>query len=386
MRLPRVLAVLAVLSLSAFAENLNISKLVQFLESSQTFIRQGTMTDKELAGYLARVKLTERLDDRTIEDIQGRIKLGPKTLQALEKLRDESASLGTAAPLAAPVKPRPIPPPSSVDQAAILDEVREYALNYSASLPDFICTQVTRRYAAPPPGTKYGGPADSDPRWMSVDTLQIRLSFFQQKEQYTVVLIGNRVVNQDYQKVGGSKSFGEFGSMMREIFEPATQAHFEWDHWGTLRGKRVMAFAYHVSLDHSKYQLVVDNNQHIVTAYHGLVEVDPKSHAVMRITSEAENIPPEFPIREVKDVLDYDYTELSGHTFLLPLKAQVLMKSPEAWQRLDEEFRIYRKYSTDTDITFDTDPLPPLPDDKTKEQPATAPGAPTTAPAKKSGH
>ena len=382
MRFSRVLVVLFALSLAAFAENLSIAKLVQFLESSQTFIRQGTMTDKELAGYLARVKLTERLDDRTLEDIQGRIKLGPKTLQALEKLRDESTSLTVAAPLAAPVKPRPIPPPSSIDQASILDEVRDYALNYSRTLPDFICTQVTRRYAAPPPGTKYGGPADGDPRWMAVDTLQIRLSFFQQKEQYTVVLIGDKVVNQDYQKIGGSKSFGEFGSMMREIFEPATEAHFEWDHWGTLRGHRVMAFAYHVRLDRSKYQISVDNDRHITTAYHGLVEVDPKSHVVMRITSEAENIPPDFPVREVKDVLDYDYTELSGHTFLLPLKAQVLMKSSDVWQRLDEEFRIYRKYAADSDITFDTDPLPPLPEDKTKEQPATAPA---TAPAKKNG-
>jgi hypothetical protein len=293
-------------------------------------------------------------------------------LLALERLKEETATFVTAAPVAAPLKPRPIPPPSSEEQAAIISDVREYALNYSHTLPDFICTQVTRRYAAPPPGTKYGGPASSDPRWMSIDTLQIRLSFFQQKEQYTVVLIGNKVVNQDYQKVGGSKSFGEFGSLLQEIFELSTEAHFEWDHWGTLRGQRVMAFQYHVRLDRSKYQLVVDDSDRIVAAYHGLVEVDPKSHVVLRVTTEAENIPPEFPVKEAKDVLDYDYTELSGQKFLLPLKAQVLMKGSEAWQRLDEEFRIYRKYSADSDIKFDTDPIAPLPEDRTKEQPAPA--------------
>jgi hypothetical protein len=212
---------------------------------------------------------------------------------------------------------------------------------------------------------------------MAIDTLQIRLSFFQQKEQYTVVLIGNKVVNQDYQKVGGSKSFGEFGSMLQEIFERSTETHFEWDHWGTLRGQRVMAFQYHVRLDRSKYQLVVDGRDSIRAAYHGLVEVDPKTHVVLRVTTEAENIPPEFPIKEARDVLDYDYTELSGHTFLLPLKAQVLMKGAEAWQRLDEEFRIYRKYSAESDIKFDTEPLAPLPEDKTKEEPAApAPPAP----------
>ena len=384
MRLCRFLAVLLAFSPAVRAETLTVAKLVQFLESSEPLIQQGKMTDKELAGFLVRVKLSERLDARTLEDIESRLKLGAKTVQALERLRDESTSFTTAVPLAAPLKPRPIPPPSSVEQAAAIDDVREYALNYSRSLPDFVCTQVTRRYAAPPPGTRYGGPVGSDPRWMAIDTLQIRLSFFQQKEQYTVVLIGNKVVNQDYQKVGGSKSFGEFGSMLQEIFERSTEAHFEWDHWGTLRGQRVMAFQYHVRLDRSKYQLVVDDRDSIRAAYHGLVEVDPKTHVVLRVTTEAENIPPEFPIKEARDVLDYDYTELSGHSFLLPLKAQVLMKGAEAWQRLDEEFRIYRKYSAESDIKFDTEPLAPLPEDKTKEEPA-APAPPAPPAAKKSG-
>jgi len=387
MRFSRLLVVLVLLTVPVLAESLSIAKLVQFLESSQQFLQQGKMTDKELAGYLARVKLTERLDDRALEDIQGRFKIGPKTLQALEKLRDESASLTAAAPVAAPLKPKPIPPPSSVDQAAILEDVREYALNYSRSLPDFICTQVTRRFLAPPPGTKYGGPAGGDPRWYAQDTLQIRLSFFQQKEQYTVVLIGSQLVNQDYQKVGGAKSFGEFGSMMQQIFEPATETHFEWDHWGTLRGQRVMAFNYHVRLDRSQYHLVVDDKLKIIAAYHGLVEVDPKTHAVLRITAEAENVPADFPLKEAKDVLDYDYTELSGQKFLLPLKAQVMMKGTEVWSRLDEEFRVYRKYSAESDIKFDTEPIAPLPEDKTKETPA-GPGQPaaTTPPpaAKKS--
>ena len=378
MRFPCVLVVLLAFSLSVFAENLSVAKLVQFLDSSQTFIKEGKMTDKELAGYLGRVKLTERLDARTLEDIQGRFKLGPKTLAALEKLRDETASLGAAAPIVEAPKPRPIPPPSSVEQAAILDEVREYALNYSRTLPDFICTQVTRRFNAPAPGTKYGGPADADPRWYAQDTLQIRLSYFQQKEQYTVVLIGSQLVNQDYRKVGGAKSFGEFGSMMQQIFDPTTEAHFEWDHWGTLRGQRVMAFQYHVRLDRSKYELVVDDHLRITTAYRGLVEVDPKTHSVLRITAEAENIPSEFPVKAVKDVLDYDYTELSGQKFLLPLKAQVLMKGSDVWSRLDEEFRVYRKYSAESDIKFDTEPIAPLPEDKTKETPA-APATPAPA-------
>jgi len=135
-----------------------------------------------------------------------------------------------------------------------------------------------------------------------------------------------------------------------------------------------MAFSYHVSRSRSQYRLVVEDAKlSIITAYRGLVEVDPKTHVVMRVSTIAENIPADFPIRKAEDVLDYDYQDISGHTFLLPMKSQVLMSGGEVLTRLDEEFRLYCKYSAEAGITYDTDPLPPLPDDKTKETPATQP-------------
>lgn len=361
----RILGAVFVLTLAIPGWAMSIDQLVQFLQSSAEFIRKGQMTDKQVAGYLTSAKLDQRLDDRTVEEIEGRVQLGPKTIAALKSLETRTASLAVGSGLQPAAKPQPIPPPSAEEQAAILNDIREYALNYSKSLPDFICTQVTRRYGAARPGTRYGGSTDSDPSWHALDTLQIRLSYFQQKEQYKVILVNNTVVNQDYQKVGGSKSFGEFGSMLREIFEPATQAHFEWDHWGTLRRQRVMAFQYHVSKENSQSSIGVDDGKlHIITAYHGLVEVDPQTHVVLRVTTIAEGIPADFPVRSAEDVLDYDYQDLSGHTYLLPFKARVLMSDSETVQKIDEEFRLYRKYSADSEIKYDTDPLPPLPEEK----------------------
>jgi hypothetical protein len=369
----RLLAAVLVVALAATAQTLSVRQLIGFIQSSEQLIKEGKQTDSEVAKYLAKVKLTERLDDRTIEELQS-YGIGAKTLQALQALRDRTKDLMAAKPIAPEAPPTPIPPPSSEEQAAIITDVREYALGYSKNLPDFICTQVTRRYAAPMPGTRWGGSSLSGPSWQAQDVLQIRLSYFQQKEKYTVVLANNAVVNKDYEQMGGSKSFGEFGSMLREIFEPSTEARFEWDHWGTLRGKRVMAFSYHVLQSRSQYRLVVEDAKlSIVTAYRGLVEVDPDTHVVMRVSTIAENIPADFPIRKADDVLDYDYQEISGHTFLLPLKSQVLMSGGEVLTKLDEEFRLYRKYSAEAEIKYDTDPIAPLPDDKTKETPATQP-------------
>jgi hypothetical protein len=369
----RLLAAVFVVCLVAAAQTLNLQELVSFVQSSEKLIKEGKQTDAELAKYLAKVKLSERLEDRVIEELQSQ-GIGAKTLQALQALRDRTKDLMAAKPIVPQAPPTPIPPPSSEEQAAIISDVREYALNYSKNLPDFICTQVTRRYAAPMPGTRWGGSSLSEPSWQAQDVLQIRLSYFQQKEKYTVVLANNAVVNKDYEQMGGSKSFGEFGSMLREIFEPSTEARFEWDHWGTLRGKRVMAFSYHVLQSRSQYRLVVEDAKlSIITAYRGLVEVDPDIHMVMRVSTIAENIPADFPIRKADDVLDYDFQEISGHTFLLPLKSQVLMSGGEVLTKLDEEFRLYRKYSAEAEIKYDTDPIAPLPDDKTKETPATQP-------------
>jgi hypothetical protein len=302
--------------------------------------------------------------------------IGPRTLAALRRLRDQSQTLPAAKPIEPPAKPRQAPPPSSEEQAAIIDEVRAYALDYSKSLPDFICTQVTRRFLAPPPGTRFGGSADSEPSWQSQDTLTIRLSYFEQKEDYKPILVNNRITNQDYKSLGGSLVSGDFGSMMKEIFEPSSQARFEWDHWGTLRSKLAMAFAYHVEQARSQWHITYGAQLDIVPAYHGLVYVDPKSHEVVRVTLEAENLPAGFPVKMAQTILDYDSADIAGHRFLLPIKDLTLMRADDYLSKNETEFRMYRKYSAESELKFDAETPEPLPPEKTKETPATVPPPP----------
>src|ERR1017187_8846118 len=173
----RLFAAVLVVCLAATAGTLSVDQLYSFVRSSVQSSKEGKQTDKETADFLATTKLTERLDDRSVEQMES-LGIGQRTLAALRRLRDQSQTLAAAKPIEPPAPPRQAPPPSSEEQAAIIDEGRAYALDYSKSLPDFICTQVTRRYAAPPPGTRYGGNADSEPSWQSQDTLTIRLSYF----------------------------------------------------------------------------------------------------------------------------------------------------------------------------------------------------------------
>jgi hypothetical protein len=352
----RLLMGLAIGCAVAMAQTWTVERLSQFIQSSV----QLKQSDKDVAEYLSKVNLSEKLDDRAIERLQA-AGVGPRTLHALMALRDRSAHL--AAPKAAAPAPVyvPPPPPSAEEQAAIIGDVREYALNYSHNLPDFICTEVVKRSTAPKPRS-------GDPAWRDGDTLLIKLSYFDQKENYRLITINNSVTRQDYEKVGGAKSFGDFGSLMRGIFEPASQARFAFDHRSRLRECVVLAFRYHVDQANSRYEVRYEDGRHIVPAYGGQVLVDEETHQVLRVTVKAEGIPADFPVKSAETRLDYDFQELSGQRFLLPLQAMVEMSGDDYLTKNDEQFRIYAKYSADSSISFDTVAPPPLPEDKIKEK------------------
>ena len=366
----RLLAAVFAVCFVATAQTLSVKELVSFLQSSI----QLKQSDRDVANYLAKVKLKERLDDRAIEEMES-FGIGPKTVQALNALRDRTQALAAAAPIVPAAPPRPIPIPSSEEQAAIIGDMREYALGYSKNLPDFICTQVTRRYAAPKPGTRYGGSIGSDPAWQKLDELTIRLSYFEQKEDYKLILVNNTLAKQDYRNLGGSTSSGDFGSMLKEIFEPSTEARFEWDGWTTLRTHLQMAFNYHVSQARSQWHLVVkDAGLDIVPAYHGRIVVDKDTHVVLRVTLEADGIPEGFPIHRAKETLDYDFTDISGHTFLLPLKGQVEMEGGDYLTMNTLEFVLYKKYTAESEIKYAEAP-PEIPAEKTTETPVPKAGS-----------
>jgi len=259
------------------------------------------------------------------------------------------------------------PTPSSEEQAKLLGEVRHYASNYTHSLPNFICLEQTRRYADP-----YGREA-----WRLLDVFTARLSYFNQKENYKLASRNGRMVKDtSYESAGGALSEGDFGTTMRDIFDPASGASFAWEGGTTLRGHQTQVLSYRVPLRlyAIEYQgEQEDGVQRTKVAYRGSLFVDKESHTILRITHEAVNIPPSFPVRDARETLVYDFVRIGDSDFLLPLVAVLQMRiqtfSGAVWTKNVKEFRLYQKFSADAVINFDGKELPPLPLDKTKEQP-----------------
>jgi len=327
----------------------------------QTFIKSAVSMkndDRQVADAVRKLKLTNRLDARTVEELQG-LGAGPRTMAALRELITATASLPAAEPVtgAAVVT---IPPPDAAEQKKVLAEATQNALDYTKNLPNFICTQVTRRSVAP----------TGSQAWRPVDRIQEQLSYLDGKENYKVVMVNDRPVTEvSHTQLGGTTSSGEFGTMLSEIFSPETHTEFEWYRWGTLRSRRMHVYTFRVRQENSKYSIHDgESGRTIVAGYHGLIYVDRDTNVVTKIQMDCEGLEG-FPVSQVGLEMDYNFTKIGDNEYMLPLKAEVRSRAGRFLNKNEVEFRLYRKFGAEATIIFDTPD--PIPADQLKEQPAT---------------
>lgn len=307
-------------------------------------VRQAVDTgesDARLAKALRKVKLTERLDESVVEELESE-GAGPKAVAELEKLSAASQRLAEANP--APVFQHP-PPPSTAERGRILAQARAISLNYSRSLPDFICMETVRRFEG------------SRGYWDLKDTLEVRLSYFDQKEQYDLLSRNGKPTTLPYRDVGGAVSEGDFGSTLLSVFAPDTHTEFRWDHWTTLRKRPAHVFTFRIALEDSTYRMEFRSSlegpvQRAIAGQHGLVYVDAESFQVVRIVSDTDDIPRDFPVRDSLTRLDYGFVKVGDGEYLLPSRVEVEMATDFIRTRNLVEFHGYRKFAGESTITF----------------------------------
>jgi hypothetical protein len=234
-------------------------------------------------------------------------------------------------------------PPDSVEQKKVLADATEYVIHHEINLPNFICTQVTRRYE------------DAGGRnvWRPIDIIVERLTYFDRKEDYQVVELNGRPADVPHNRLNGASSSGEFGSVMKGIFAPDTETQFTWQSWFTLRGRRMHVYAYSVRANRSNYHIVVPNRSiDLAAAYHGLIFIDSRKHFVHRITLHADGIPPSFPIQDVSLALDYEYTTIGDGDYLLPLTFELRSREGNILIKNDVDYEDYRKFGADATVKF----------------------------------
>jgi hypothetical protein len=340
-------------------------------------------SDKDIAKSVRKLQLSQKMEERVIEELQSE-GAGPDTLEELLYKRDASDKL--------PLPDNPphfdSPPRPSIDeQKSFFHQVATNAFQYVRRLPDFICTQQVHRYTMGPatvpgllPSMARSGsrnqPVQMQTRWWSKDMLTVKLTYFENHEKYELVSVNGKKANTSFEAVGGAISEGEFGSTLMEVFDPATKSQFRWDHWTHLRKRLTRVYSFTGTKDKSHYRVGTSDpnteQRTIIVGRHGFVYADDETRMVVRILVEADSIPKGYPVIAATSLLDYDFSKVGDHRYLLPLRAEARMKTTRIQYRNVVDFTDYRKFSGESSISFDApdagpdpakapEPTPPVP-------------------------
>ena len=202
--------------------------------------------------------------------------------------------------------------PSLPHSAPLIERARVAALQFSQKLPNFICQEFMSRFAQQGRGEK-----------VPQDIVSAEIIYEDGQETYRNVKINNRLTNKPLTEIDGAWSTGEFASALLDLFDPASQAHFSSGRASATSGLPAQVYDFQVQAANSHWKLEV-GPQTVVTDYTGSVWVDPSTARVLRIETQARNIPSDFPIDTVESAIDYSDVMIEGKSFLLPVHAESL--------------------------------------------------------------
>jgi hypothetical protein len=236
----------------------------------------------------------------------------------------------------------PIGPP--VDP--VIAVAAEAAESFTETLPNYVCQQFTSRYQNQSHVTS----------WQAIDVVSAEVVYEEGRESYRNLKINGKPVKKGMEELSGAWSTGEFGTLLRDIFSPATAAEFHFRKDSTIAGMSAALYDFKVEHQNSHWHVQVAS-QSVFPAYKGSVWIDKKNGRVLRIEMQARNVPSEFPLDTVETVADYEYVRIGGgaQQFLLPVHSETLscQRGTNYCSRNAIDFRNYKKYSGEATITFD---------------------------------
>jgi VWFA-related protein len=252
--------------------------------------------------------------------------------------------------------------PAAANDDPILERGRERALAYARSLPDFVCTEIIQRYRQTQipvllPGRGPAGTASGAPSWAPLDKLTVRLSFFEQREDHKLELVNDRPTSLQYVSLDiGVTSTGQFGGMLRRIFDSSSQASFQWKSRRTARRRRVAVYGYTVAAEHSGFFVELSSRSgeahRAVVGFHGTVEIDVETGDVLHFDYTADNIPRTVGLTRSVTSVDFDRVDVGGRPYILPVRAETELEGPNLASRNGIEFREFRKFAASSTVDF----------------------------------
>ena len=237
-----------------------------------------------------------------------------------------------------------VPPPSADELEAIISGARKRALDYSKSLPNFICVEVTSRSVD----------QSGNGNWKHRDSIAELLTYHDRQESRSTLEVNGKRSSLTRAEMNSTWPMSD--RRVRRLAESGFRSVFEngvqWKEAGALGdgGGTLQVLSYRVARENATLDLSESNNT-IGVGFHGLVYIDAATSGVRRITVEADDLPRDFSMHAASMTVDYDYVAISGRDYLLPVSSTVSLLRHRKQIELNEiAFRNYRRFASRTKI------------------------------------
>ena len=265
----------------------------------------------------------------------------------------QSASTTSAEPASPPVPakapanevvPQPVPAVIPVQDDPIIAKAREAAASYLDTLPNYLVQQMTTRYQSDRP--KSG--------WTALDVVTADVTVKDGLESYKNIKVGNKSVNTPMDQIEGTRSTGEFSTMLEQLLENGA-AKFRAGGTDTIHNRTAYKYSFEIPRELSRWR-IESPSQLYYPATKGTIWIDKETSRVLRIEQQGKPMPALFPFDTIESATDWDFIRLgTSGPYLLPVEAEVLscQRGTSICSRNKIEFRNYRKFGSETNITFD---------------------------------
>jgi VWFA-related protein len=322
------------------AHRLSVSQLEQRLAADMAKHH----SDADIAQQLGNFELTERLTDKTLQQLIVKLNLQPRTALAVELLGDQSSLLDpprSELPATAP--------PDLATQQSMLSAARDYVARTIPRLPNFFATRTTIRF-------------DDTAQVLHPGEWPVRAGFHPVGTRARTVTVrdGREVTDAAQEQPTKSNpeiglySFGEFGPILARTLTDLGKGKISFSHWEDSPLGVVAVFRYSVPKHESHYQVhfccILDrefvgagsyhsrnlpryhsgdpnqvettgmNAYDVMPAYHGTLAIDPATGAIARMTLDAQ-LDPDNPIMSASTVVEYGRVIIGDQPFICPVRS-----------------------------------------------------------------
>jgi hypothetical protein len=232
----------------------------------------------------------------------------------------------------------------------VIEQARQAAVTFTRSLPDYVVKRTTTRFQGVRPAASTPGEAAG--KWREVDVVTADVV----AEHGTDVLMNVQLNGKPAKNVEktGAWSDGEFSSTLKAIFSRESAAVFTKQHAETWLNRPAYRYDYAIDQPHSSWHLSSGGPPY-APAYGGQIRIDKETSRVLRIEMSARDVPAWLRLDSVSSAVEYAFVKIGDNSYLLPAHAESMecQRGTTACFKNVTDFKGYRKYTADTNISFD---------------------------------